>query len=173
MNKNLATFQIISDIKPVPQADNIEKIIIKNTEVICKKGLYKIGDKIILYTLGAVVPEKDIYEELKNHYYQVRRISFKGEYSNGYILPAEIVLGENYNEYYVGDDLTDKLGVHTFLNYNEFQKTLQKLNNYNELIAENKFETDKSRNNIKRKRKKTNDELLESYKRLLWSKSLS
>ena len=42
MNKNLATFQIISDIKPVSQADNIEKIIIKNTEVICKKGLYKI-----------------------------------------------------------------------------------------------------------------------------------
>lgn len=106
--RKLASIQIISDIKPIENADFIEVGVVNGWEVVIKKNAFKIGDKCVYFEIDSVLPVENFpfLEETKG---RVRTIKLRKQISQGLCLPISEVLGDDV--YNVGDDVTEILGV--------------------------------------------------------------
>jgi len=103
---------IISLIKPIEGADNIELVSVGGWNAITKKGQYTEGDMVLVATGDAVIPQKLSDEIGVTNYLRkgqrVRTIKLRGVYSECLIIPIEFV-PEKYR--YDGSDCTELLGV--------------------------------------------------------------
>lgn len=102
----LASVQIITDIQPIPDADNIVVASVLGWRVVVKKNEFNIGDKVCYIQIDTVVPELPEYEFLRERKFRVRTIKLRKTLSQGIIFPISIL--ENYgklekinNEYYL------------------------------------------------------------------------
>ena len=48
-DRKLVTFRIVSDIRPIENADMIELAIVDGWQLVIKKGEFKIGDRAVLH----------------------------------------------------------------------------------------------------------------------------
>lgn len=109
IKRKLATIQMISEINTIPNADLIECAKVLGWNVVIKKSEnYKVGDKIIYCEIDSLFPKEERYKFLENHNYRIRTQNFRGQISQGLILPLSILPKNNYE---IGDDVTDILHI--------------------------------------------------------------
>jgi hypothetical protein len=102
----------ISEIKEIPDAQNIEQAVIGGWECIIKKDSLKVGELVICATTDAVIPV-ELSDDLGVTNYlrkggRVRTVKLKGVYSECLIIPLEKL--PNTKKYEVGNFLTKHLG---------------------------------------------------------------
>jgi RNA ligase (TIGR02306 family) len=88
---------IIGEVKPIVGADNIEQVLVGGWNAITKKGEYQVGDKVVVATTDAVIPQ-DLSDLIGVTNYlrkgqRVRTVKLRGVYSeclimNTYNIPA-------------------------------------------------------------------------------------
>lgn len=120
---SLASIQKISEIRPIPNADNIEVAKVLGWEVVVRKGEFKVEDLCIYIEIDSILPKEAWSEFLFKHdedkEYRLRTIKLKGQISQGLVLPLTIhngdcyvLTGPDYGEkFYIGQDVTDVLEI--------------------------------------------------------------
>lgn len=132
--RKLATVEVIKEILPHTNADALELAIVRGWQVVVKKGDFKAGDPVLYFEVDSWVPhelapflskgnEPSEYEGAKGE--RLRTVKLRGEISQGLVLPVRefdgmlfvLPYGEtiahagNMRPVYVGDDVTEILGV--------------------------------------------------------------
>jgi RNA ligase (TIGR02306 family) len=106
----------IGSVVEIPGADNIELVTVGGWNAITKKGEYQIGDKMVVATTDAVIPQalSDLME-VTNYLrkgQRVRTVKLRGVYSECLLIPFKYLapksLENNVND---GDDMMTILGV--------------------------------------------------------------
>ena len=106
----------VTEIKPIEGADNIELAVVGGWNAITKKGEYAVGDKVVVATTDAVIPEAlselmGVTNYLRKGQ-RVRTVKLRGVYSECLLIPfkylAPKALENNVKE---GDDMMEILGV--------------------------------------------------------------
>jgi len=107
---------VIGEVKPIVGADNIEQVLVGGWNAITKKGEYQSGDKVVVATTDAVIPQalSDLME-VTNYLrkgQRVRTVKLRGVYSECLLIPFKYLapksLENNVNE---GDDMMTILGI--------------------------------------------------------------
>lgn len=112
IERKLASIQEIKEINPIPNADAIEVATILGWKVVIKKAdNFNVGDKIVYFEVDSKLPPKPEYEFLANYGYRVKTQKFRGQVSQGLVLPMSILPDGVYN---VGDDVSELLGVEKY-----------------------------------------------------------
>lgn len=103
-------------VSEIPGADNIELVTVGGWNAITKKGEYQEGDKVVVATTDAVIPQalSDLME-VTNYLrkgQRVRTVKLRGVYSECLLIPFKYLepksLENNVNE---GDDMMTILGI--------------------------------------------------------------
>ena len=106
----------IGSVVEIPNADNIELVLVGGWQAITKKGEYQEGDKVVVATTDAVIPQafSDLME-VTNYLrkgQRVRTVKLRGVYSECLLIPFKYLapksLENNVNE---GDDMMEILGI--------------------------------------------------------------
>jgi len=106
-------------VSEIPNADNIELVTVGGWNAITKKGEYQVGDKVVVATTDAVIPQ-DLSDLMGVTNYlrkgqRVRTVKLRGVYSECLLIPFKYLapksLENNVNE---GDDMMTILGVTKF-----------------------------------------------------------
>lgn len=118
-DRKLATIRVISELKPIKNADLIEVAVIDGWEVVIKKNEFNIGDLCVYFEIDSWIPhelapflskgkEPREYKGVKGE--RLKTIKLKGQISQGLVLPVGIL-----NMDYVGDkinyDVTKLLNI--------------------------------------------------------------
>jgi RNA ligase (TIGR02306 family) len=116
-DRKLVTFRMISDIRPIKDADMIELAIVDGWQLVTKKGEFKIGDRAVYCEVDSFMPIKPEFEFLRKSSYKrmgeeegfrLKTIRLKGEISQGLLLPLSAVgLAGDESE----EDLASLLGI--------------------------------------------------------------
>jgi RNA ligase (TIGR02306 family) len=110
--RKLASIRRISDVRPIPGADNIECAVVGGWTVVIRRGEYIAGDLAVYVEPDAWVPhelapflsqgrEPSEFNGVRGH--RLRTVRLRGQISQGLLLPWTVG-GE-------GDDLTQQLGI--------------------------------------------------------------
>lgn len=109
MERKLASIQTIDRLDPIPGKDRIMLATIMGWTVIVKKEDFKVGDKCVFFEINSVLPKDNPeFEFMARSKYRVKTMKMSGCLSQGLALPLSI-LGGDY--YYIGQDVSEKLGV--------------------------------------------------------------
>jgi RNA ligase (TIGR02306 family) len=109
MSEKLASVEIISSIYPHPNADKLELAKVLGYVCIVPKGIYNIGEKVILIQPDTVLPKvewSEIYRKFSSN--RVKAQKLRGEWSFG-IVENLSLLGDDYQE--VGEEVSAILGI--------------------------------------------------------------
>lgn len=123
MNK-LASIERILEINPHPNGDNIEICSVLGWKVVTQKGLYKAGDLVIYVEIDTEFPTKpEFVSFLEPRHYRVKTIRLRGEYSQGLILPLNILTSqEGFVESLEPISLTEGTSVSEFIECIKYEK---------------------------------------------------
>jgi len=106
----------IGSVVEIPNADNIELVTVGGWNAITKKGEYQVGNKVVVATTDAVIPQQlsDLME-VTNYLrkgQRVRTVKLRGVYSECLLIPFKYLapksLENNVNE---GHDMMGILGI--------------------------------------------------------------
>ena len=132
--RKLATVQKILNINPIVGADRIEVATVLGWQcVIAKKDNFKIGDLVVYFEIDSILPDKPIFDFMRDRKFKVKTIRLKKQISQGLIMPISILPEKKWNE---GDDVTEILEV---TKYDPQREEEEKQSN----IHKNKLETDR------------------------------
>ena len=115
-NNSVCYVGLIGEVRPIEGADNIEQVLVGGWNAITKKGEYQFGDKVVVATTDAVIPQplSDLME-VTNYLrkgQRVRTVKLRGVYSECLLIPFKYLapksLENNVND---GDDMMGILGV--------------------------------------------------------------
>lgn len=119
-NQNSVSYVgIIGSVVEIPGADNIELVLVGGWQAITKKGEYQEGDKVVVATTDAVIPQAlsdlmGVTNYLRKGQ-RVRTVKLRGVYSECLLIPFKYLapksLENNVNE---GDDMMTILGITKF-----------------------------------------------------------
>jgi RNA ligase (TIGR02306 family) len=104
----------IKEVKAIPNADNIEQVVVGGWNAITKKGEFKEGDLTVIATTDAVIPEAFSEKMGVTSYLRkggrVRTVKLRGVYSECLIIPTKYIPGYG-DRYQDGDDMMEKFGI--------------------------------------------------------------
>ena len=115
-NNSVCYVGIIGEVKPIEGADNIEQVLVGGWNAITKKDEYQVGDKVVVATTDAVIPQAlsdlmGVTNYLRKGQ-RVRTVKLRGVYSECLLIPFKYLapksLGNNVKD---GDDMMNILGV--------------------------------------------------------------
>ena len=106
--RKLATVQIISDIKDIPNANVIKVASVLGWKTVIKENEFKIGDKIVFIEIDSILPDRPEFTFFKKKSDRLKTIRLRGQISQGVCFPMTILPSGNYE---VGIDVTDILGI--------------------------------------------------------------
>lgn len=110
----LATIEKLHSVRPHPDPEVLKLEVgkIKEWPVVIPKGQFKDGDLVIFIQIDSIVPESNSYFEfMRRQKFRVWNARFKGAPSQGLVCPLSIASNVDGNPFYVGDDVTEILGV--------------------------------------------------------------
>lgn len=109
----LASIQKILDVKPVENADSLDKVYVLGWQVVAKRGEFKTGDLCVYISIDSIVPDKSEFAFLAKEKFRVRTIKLRGELSQGIVFPMSILPDNKEFEHFyeVGADVSEILGV--------------------------------------------------------------
>jgi RNA ligase (TIGR02306 family) len=116
----LATIQEIKEIRPIPDANQIETAVVLGWQVVVKKGEFVSGDLCIYLEIDALLPRKDWSEFLfkpntDDKQYRLRTVRLRKVTSQGLVLPISIL--DSYGDLVkieIGADVTPILGIEKY-----------------------------------------------------------
>jgi hypothetical protein len=124
--RKLVTIRVVSEVKPIPGADNIELCVVDGWQCVTKKGEFQVGDRGIYFEIDSFLPiprdpaepcywgflRKDAREWNGMFGARIRTIKLRGQISQGLLLSSQIIpspsplkKGESL------DDLSSHFGV--------------------------------------------------------------
>ena len=112
-----ASIQKIIDIKPIANADSLEKAYVLGWQVVVKKGEFKIGDLAVFITIDSIVPDKPEFAFLAKNKFRIRTVRLRGELSQGIVFPLTILPDEkqwteiDFSKWSEGDDVSEILNI--------------------------------------------------------------
>ena len=119
IERKLVTIRKVSEIKPIPNADNIELALVDGWQVVCKKGEFKQGDLGVYFEIDSFLPVEERYEFLRKDCYKVmadgtsgfrlKTIKLRGQLSQGLLLPLNMFPEIKHPE--LGAEVTELLKV--------------------------------------------------------------
>ena len=116
-NQNSVCFVArINEIKAIERADNIEQVVIGGWNAITKKGEFKEGDKVVVATTDAVIPEAlselmGVTNYLRKGQ-RVRTVKLRGVYSECLLIPFKYLAPKSLEKNVEpGHDMMGILGV--------------------------------------------------------------
>ncbi len=106
----------VTEIKEIVGADNIEQAVVGGWNCIVKKGLHKVGERVVCATTDAIIPIK-LSDELGVTNYlrnggRVRTVKLRGVYSECLIIPKHKL--SDPAKYDVGADVMDVLKIYKY-----------------------------------------------------------
>lgn len=116
MERKLAHIELISEIKEIPNTQNIEVAEVLGWQCVVKKGEFKVGDVVIYVEVDSVMPQTPEFEFLRERKFRVKTIKLRGQVSQGLVLPIDAV-SEQYNKgkLSIGDDVSAIIGITKYL----------------------------------------------------------
>jgi len=109
---NLATIQIVKNVRPCPNADSLDIVQVLGWQVVTKRGEFAEGDLAVYVVIDTVLPEVPEFEFLRNKSFRIKPIKLRGEASAGIVFPTSILARFGYDEPLVeGTDVTTIIGV--------------------------------------------------------------
>jgi len=115
-NNSVCYVGVIGEIKPIEGADNIELAVVGGWNAITKKGEYQVGDKVVVATTDAVIPQ-ELSDRMEVTNYlrkgqRVRTVKLRGVYSECLLIPIKyLYLHKEIND---GDDMMELLGIRKY-----------------------------------------------------------
>lgn len=124
-NNSVCYVGVVTEVKAIDGADNIELGVVGGWNAIIKKGEYTVGDYVVVATTDAVIP-KEISDSIGVTNYlrkgqRVRTVKLRGVYSECLIIPFDSLpqmktmyatgIGYYWKE---GEDLMNLLGIHKY-----------------------------------------------------------
>jgi RNA ligase (TIGR02306 family) len=109
----------IGSVSEIPGADNIELATVGGWNAITKKGEYQVGDKVVVATTDAVIPQ-DLSDLMGVTNYlrkgqRVRTVKLRGVYSECLLIPFKYLAPKSLeNRLNEGDDMMEILGITKF-----------------------------------------------------------
>ena len=93
-NNSVCYVGIVTEVKAIEGADNIELGVVGGWNAIIKKGEYTVGDYVVVATTDAVIPQ-EISDSIGVTNYlrkggRVRTVKLRGVYSECLIIPFDI-----------------------------------------------------------------------------------
>ena len=125
--RKLATRRVVSDVRPIEGADNIELCIIDGWQVVTKKGNFQPQDECIYFEIDAAFKADSLVgrsldparlgrvhtdDGQQFQGFRIRTIKLRGQISQGYILPLNYFDGITLDMR--AEDLSTQLEVHKF-----------------------------------------------------------
>ena len=113
---SVAYVGLIGEVKPIEGADNIELVVVGGWNAITKKGEYQVGDKVVVATTDAIIPQalSDLME-VTNYLrkgQRVRTVKLRGVYSECLLIPFKYLAPKSLeNNVKNGDDMMGILGI--------------------------------------------------------------
>ncbi len=121
MTRKLASVQRIVSVEPIAGADRIEIARVLGWRCVVKKGEVAPGDLCVYFEIDSFLPIDERFEflrqgsyrnsELLGEGFRLRTQRFRGEVSQGLVLPLSILPDPAEGSYTEGDDVTEVLGV--------------------------------------------------------------
>lgn len=109
--RKLASVQKILSLAPIPNADVIECATILGWQVVVRKAEdFQVGQMVVYCEIDSLFPKLPQFEFLKNSNYRLKTAKFRGQISQGLILPLTALPGDTSN-LQEGDEVTDLLGI--------------------------------------------------------------
>ena len=109
--RKLASIQKILMVDPIPNADNIEVVTVLGWKVVVRKSEgFKKDDVVVYVEIDSLFPKEPQYEFLKNSNYRIKTAKFRGQISQGLVLPLTS-LPNGGADLHEGDEVTDLLGI--------------------------------------------------------------
>lgn len=93
MERKLASIQLIEELCPIQNADNLECAKVLGWQVVVKKHQFIKKELCIFCEIDSVLPERPEFEFLRAKKFRVKSIRMRGQISQGLVLPFSI-LGE-------------------------------------------------------------------------------
>lgn len=100
MERQLATFEVISDIQPIEGADAIETALIRGWNIVVRKGDFSVGDSVVYFEIDSALPLDDprfAFLEPRGikvldgkNFHILKTIRLRGQISQGLVLPADL-----------------------------------------------------------------------------------
>lgn len=129
--RKLASLVVVSEVKPLPGADNIEvaKVRGKEWSVVVKKGSFKVGDEAIFFEIDSYLPIEERYKflegsslreikgesgEVEERGYRLKTMRMRGQVSQGLLLPFTEFPELEETGLVEGDDVSAELHVRHF-----------------------------------------------------------
>ena len=117
-NNSVCFVAKISEIKPIPGADNIELGIIGGWNCIIKKGDHRVDELVICATTDAVIPvELSDAMNVTNYLRKggrVKTVKLKGVYSECLIIPFKYANVSTKSDLVEGSDVMEILGIYKY-----------------------------------------------------------
>lgn len=88
--RKLATIQIIKELNPVPNSDNLEVATILGWKVVVRKGEFQPGDKCVYCEIDSVLPDKPEFAFLSPKKFRIRTCRLRGQISQGIAFPLDL-----------------------------------------------------------------------------------
>jgi RNA ligase (TIGR02306 family) len=124
-NNSVCYVGVVTEVKAIEGADNIELGVVGGWNAIIKKGEYTVGDHVVVATTDAVIP-KEISDSIGVTNYlrkgqRVRTVKLRGVYSECLIISLDSLpqmkkqFAKGIGYYWEpGDDLMELLGIHKY-----------------------------------------------------------
>ena len=119
--RKLASIQKIIDITPIEEADKIELAKVLGWQCVVNKGQFKAGDFAVYFEIDSFLPIRPEFEFLRANCYKntnimgegfrLKTMKFKGEVSQGLLLPITTFPELDPCNLDIGSDVTEQLGV--------------------------------------------------------------
>jgi len=123
MPRKLASIQRIWKIEPIEGADNIELASIMGWKCVIKKNIFKVYDLACYIEIDSVCPKEDPrFAMLASTNWKVKTRKMRGTLSQGLIISLQDC-GWTELDVTLEEDVTDKLGIKLFENYESFNAT--------------------------------------------------
>lgn len=112
---NYATVEKITNKRPHPNADRLDLVDVLGYQCVTEKGLYENGDAIVYIRTDTVLPDTKWAEGYKKYSpVRVRAVNLRGEWSEGIIVPFDLLRENGINFHmavYFGMDVSERIGV--------------------------------------------------------------
>lgn len=88
--EKLAVVSRVLTIQPIEGADKIERATVLGWQVVVRKGLYEVGDKVVIIFPDTLIPKRYLDESYQgDEKVRLKTVKLKGQYSAGLLLPVQ------------------------------------------------------------------------------------
>lgn len=104
IERQLVTIRVVSEIKPIPNADNIELAVVDGWQCVVKKGDFQVGDNGLYFEIDSFIPLPKEGEESPFNFLRkearewnnmfgvrIRTIKLRGQISQGLLLSKNVL----------------------------------------------------------------------------------